>query len=74
MRFPDYRAAFAEAGLHILWEEPELAGPKQLDALRKLDLAERFRSYPFDDLAVVRLRLAAVPSPDALVERENIVD
>jgi SAM-dependent methyltransferase len=74
MRFPDYRAAFAAAGFEIVWEHPETGGQKQLDALRRLDLAERFRSYPFDDLAVVRLRLAAVPSPDALVEREDVVD
>jgi SAM-dependent methyltransferase len=76
MRLPDYRAAFGEAGLEILSEEPETAGPKQLDALRKLDLAERFRSYRFEDLAVIRLRIVARVdgglSPDALEEAQHV--
>ena len=45
---------------------PDVALPDDLDT--------RFRGYDPEDLAVVRLRLAAVPSPDALVEPENVVD
>jgi SAM-dependent methyltransferase len=76
MRRPDYLSAFDEAGLEVVSEEPETAGPKQLDALRGLELAERFRSYPFDELAVIRLRLVARAagnaSPHALVEAEDV--
>jgi SAM-dependent methyltransferase len=74
MRHSDYRFSFQEAGFEILWQETETAGEKQLEALRRLELAERFRSYSFDELAVLRLRLVAVPSPDTLVERENVGD
>jgi SAM-dependent methyltransferase len=59
MRHPDYRAALSEAGFEIVWEKSLTAGKEQLDALRELDLAERFRVYPFDELAVIRLRVVA---------------
>ena len=76
MRHPDYAAALEEARLEIVWEKSVTAGEKQLDALRELDLAERFRVYPFDELAVVRLRIVARAepgaSPDALEEAENV--
>ena len=76
MRHPDYIAAFEEAGLEIVWERSVTAGEKQLDALRKLDLAERFRGYRFDELAVVRLMIVARAnedaSPHALEEAENV--
>jgi SAM-dependent methyltransferase len=76
MRHPDYLATFREAGLEIVSEHPMLAGASQLAALRDLHLAERFRSYAFEEVAVIRLRLVAraarQASPDALEEREHV--
>ena len=67
LRRPDYLAAFREAGLTVVGEkawrsDDDLPG----------DVAERFRHYEPEDLAVVGLRLVAVPSPDALVEAEDL--
>jgi len=61
MRRPDYLAAFAEAGLEIVWEKSMAGGEAHIASLRKLDLAERFRAYPFDELAVARMRVVARP-------------
>jgi SAM-dependent methyltransferase len=68
LRRSDYVSAFERAGFELVAERtwrPDVALPDDLDA--------RFRCYDPEDLAVVRLRLAAVPSPDTLVERENVV-
>jgi SAM-dependent methyltransferase len=67
LRRPDYLAAFRAAGLAVVAEKawwPDEALPD--------DLAERFRAYEPEDLAVVGLRLVAVPSPNALVEPEDV--
>jgi SAM-dependent methyltransferase len=76
MRHPDYRAAFEEAGLEIVWEKSRTANNEHLDALRELDVAERFRVYAFDELAVVRMRVVARPkgnaSPDRFEEHEDV--
>jgi len=67
LRRPDYLAAFRAAGLTVVAEKawrPDEALPD--------DLAERFRAYEPQDLAVVSLRLVAVPSPNALVEPEDV--
>jgi SAM-dependent methyltransferase len=76
LRSSDYRAAFGEAGLEVAFEEPKAPSDRQLASLQRLDLAERFRSYALEDLAVLRLRVVARPaaggSPDALVEREHV--
>ena len=67
LRRPDYLAAFRAAGLTVVAEKawrPDEALPD--------DLAERFRAYEPEDLAVVGLRLVAVPSPNALVEPEDV--
>ena len=63
MRRPDYLSAFDEAGLEIVWEKSMVGGEAQIAALKKLDLADRFRVYPFDELAVVRMRVVARPKP-----------
>ena len=44
-----------------------------LDYTREILQPERFRDYCPEDLAVLGLRLVAVPSPDALEEPENVV-
>ena len=67
LRRPDYLAAFRAAGLTVVAEKawrPDEALPDCL--------AERFRAYEREDLAVVGLRLVAVPSPNALVEPEDV--
>jgi hypothetical protein len=67
LRRPDYLAAFRAAGLTVVAEKawrPDEALPG--------DVAERFRAYEPEDLAVVGLRLVAVPSPNALVEPEDV--
>jgi SAM-dependent methyltransferase len=67
LRRPDYLASFRAAGLTVVAEKawrPDEALPG--------DLAERFRAYEPEDLAVVGLRLVAVPSPNALVEPEDV--
>ena len=69
LRRPDYVSAFERAGLTVVGERPwrpNVPLPEDLDP--------RFRDYDPEDLAVARLRIVAVPSPDALVERENVGD
>jgi SAM-dependent methyltransferase len=69
LRRSDYVSALERAGLTVVAETPwrsNVALPTDLDP--------RFRDYYPEDLAVLRLRLVAVPSPDALVEPENIGD
>jgi SAM-dependent methyltransferase len=68
LRRPDYLAAFERAGFRVVAEKawrPNLPLPDDLDA--------RFRPYDSNDLRVLRLRIVAVPSPDALEEAEHIV-
>jgi SAM-dependent methyltransferase len=67
LRRPDYLAAFREAGLTIVAEKAWRPGEALPD-----DTAERFRAYESEDLAVVGLRLVAVPSPNALVEPQDV--
>jgi SAM-dependent methyltransferase len=68
LRRPDYIGAFEAAGFEVVAEKPW-----RPDAALPDDLAPRFRSYDPADLAVVGLRIVAVPSPDALEEREHVV-
>jgi hypothetical protein len=68
LRRSDYVSAFERAGLAVVAERPWR--PK---AALPDDLDPRFRGYAPDDLAVVRLRIVAVPSPDALEEPENVL-
>ncbi|HVD65927.1 MAG TPA: methyltransferase domain-containing protein [Gaiellaceae bacterium] len=72
LRRPDYLAAFQAAGLTVV-EEKSWRPASSAAELDRIDLAERFRSYAADDLAVQGLRIVARPSPDALEEREDIV-
>ena len=67
LRRPDYIGAFEAAGFEVVAEKPW-----RPDAALPDDLAPRFRSYDSADLAVVGLRIVAVPSPDALEEREHV--
>jgi SAM-dependent methyltransferase len=69
LRRSDYVSAFEQAGFEVVSERPWRPGVELPD-----DLDEKFRGYDPDDLEVVRLRLVAVPSPDALVQPENIAD
>jgi hypothetical protein len=68
LRRPDYVSAFERAGFTVVAEKPWRPGDELPD-----DLAPRFRSYDPEDLAVVGLRIVAVPSPDALEEAEHVV-
>jgi SAM-dependent methyltransferase len=68
LRRSDYVSVFERAGLTVVAERPWHSGV----ALPE-DLDPRFRDYYPEDLAVLGLRLVAVPSPDALEEPENVV-
>ena len=61
LRRPDYLAACRAARLDVLWERGWRPKGKELDALRSLQPANRFRHYSFEDLAVQTLRLVARP-------------
>ena len=67
LRFDDRRWRLANSSLLFQnrLRRPDEAVPD--------DLAEGFRAYEPEDLAVVGLRLVAVPSPDAPEEPENVV-
>jgi SAM-dependent methyltransferase len=68
LRRSDYVSAFDQAGLTVVAErtwQPNVDLPEDIDS--------RFRDYYPEDLAVLGLRLVAVPSPDALVEPENVI-
>jgi SAM-dependent methyltransferase len=62
LRRPDYVGAFADAGLEIVEEVPSSGDEPALALLRELELAPRFRGYPFEELAVTALVLVARPS------------
>jgi SAM-dependent methyltransferase len=64
MRRSDYLRAFEEAGLTIVSEDAALPNEAELDSLRRQKMAERFRTYALDDLAVQSLALVARRSPD----------
>jgi hypothetical protein len=68
LRRPDYVKAFETAGFAVVAEKPW-----RPDAVLPNDLAPRFRAYDPSDLAVVGLRIVAVPSPHALEEPEHVV-
>lgn len=76
LREPDYLRSFADAGLTIVTKAATHPTAEQLTALRNLDLAPRFRSYPLEELAVQALVVIACPeatgSPDADEELENV--
>jgi hypothetical protein len=57
LRVSDYRRIVQEAGFRVVAEDAE-RGPAE--ALEQITLAPRFRSYPRDELAVVRCWLTAV--------------
>jgi SAM-dependent methyltransferase len=62
LRRPDYLGAFAEAGLEVVEEVASRPDEAGLAALARLEVAERFRGYELDDLAVTALVLVARPS------------
>jgi hypothetical protein len=66
--YAEHGSVFERAGLTVVAERPWRPGV----ALPE-DLDPRFRDYCPEDLAVLGLRLVAVPSPDALEEPENVV-
>lgn len=57
LRISDYRRIVEEAGFRVVAEDAE-RGPAE--ALEQITLAPRFRSYPQDELAVLRCWLTAV--------------
>jgi hypothetical protein len=59
LRISDYRRIVKEAGFRVVGEEGE-RGPSEV--LEQITLAPRFRSYPQDELAVLRCWLTAVTS------------
>jgi SAM-dependent methyltransferase len=68
LRRSDYVSAFDQAGLTVVAErtwQPNVDLPEDIDS--------RFRDYYPEDLAVLGLRLVAVPSPGALVEPEDVI-
>lgn len=62
LRRPDYLGAFAEAGLGIVDEVASRPDDAGLAELARLELADRFRGYALDDLAVTALVLVARPA------------
>jgi hypothetical protein len=62
LRRPDYLGAFAEAGLEVVEEVPSRPDEAGLAELARLGVAERFREYGLDDLAVTALVLVARPA------------
>ena len=62
LRRPDYLGAFAEAGLEVVDEVASRPDEAARAALARLDVAERFRGYQLDDLAVTSLVLVARPA------------
>lgn len=69
LRWPDYRRLFEEAGFAILDERR--AGPTERDVelLRDLSLAPRFRRYSLEDLGVTAGTIVARPATRALPRR-----
>jgi SAM-dependent methyltransferase len=65
LRRPDYLRAFADAGFRVVSEQAARPNEEELEALKREELAERFRSYELDDLSVQSLALIARLSPDA---------
>jgi SAM-dependent methyltransferase len=65
LRRTDYLRAFADAGFTVVAEQGARPKREELNALKRQELAERFRSYELDDLSVQSLALVARPSPDA---------
>ncbi len=62
LRYPDYLELFREAGFEIVWERPSRGTPAELEVLRRLKLARRFRDgYSLDELSVHALALVARP-------------
>ena len=67
LRRPDYVSALERAGFTVVAEKPWRPRAELPN-----DLAPRFRSYEPEDLAVIGLRIVAIPSPDALEEAEHL--
>jgi SAM-dependent methyltransferase len=57
LRYRDYVRLFDEAGFEIVDADLLQPRPKDLDALRRLELDERFRRYSLKDLAVKAVHL-----------------
>lgn len=74
LRRPDYLLAFSEAGLEVVAEVATRPGERQLEALRDLDLAPRFRAYPLEELAVLALVVVARPASNRSPDTEEKVE
>ena len=61
LRYPDYVALFRNAGLEMVDERVSRPTAADMEAIRPLELADRFRRYSLDDLAVRGLALVARP-------------
>jgi SAM-dependent methyltransferase len=64
LRYPDYLRLVRETGFELLRERTSRVTDAELERLRRLKLAKRFRGYSFDELAVKGLVFVARPLPD----------
>lgn len=64
LRLPDYRALVERAGFRILTEEVHRPTEENLEHLRSMDLAPRFRDDALDDLGAKGMLMVAAPAPE----------
>lgn len=64
LRLPDYRALVRRAGFRILTEQVHRPTAENLEHLRSMDLAPRFRDYELDDLGAKAVLMVATPSQE----------
>jgi SAM-dependent methyltransferase len=65
LRYPDYVKITCEAGFEIVREQVSRPSEPDLEALRALDVVERFRSYSVEELGVRGVTIVATRSNEA---------
>lgn len=64
LRLPDYRALMRRAGFRILTEQVQRPTAENLEHLRSMGLAPRFRDHELDDLGAKAVLMVATPSQE----------
>jgi predicted SAM-dependent methyltransferase len=72
LRYIDYVALVRNAGMQIVFQDPELPQPSECETLRSLNISDHFRSkYSLEELAPTRLRILSCNDEANLTRKQT---